>query len=238
MRCWILSLLSRALNNLISTSGSVDYGEYICFFQFLSIRIVHLFSPHHRSAHIKLSLTIERGQHVSYDSSTGQHQSNGTLSLLGNALNKTTVLRSIASTLSINGFGDNWVLHLPTIHHAVVTANFVSDTLPKNVKEASPEILICDSFTAGISSYLSNLHLALERFQSRNPSKQLVSDHDIPLSLENGRLFTIALCRLPKKEQLQTLSKLLTMLNSHLQTINYDSDRRNLLTHQNHLSDF
>lgn len=194
MRCWILSLLSRALNNLISTTGSVDYGEYICFFQFLSIRIFHLFSPHHRSAHIKLSLTIGRGQHVSYDSSTGQHQSNGTLSLLGNALNKTTVLRSMASTLSINGFGDNWVLHLPTIHHAVVTANFVSDTLPKNVKEASPEIFICDSFTAGISSYLSNLHLALERFQSRNPSKQLVSDHDIPLSLENGRLFTIALC--------------------------------------------
>jgi hypothetical protein len=182
-------------------------------------------------------LTIGRGN-AAFDPSVIRQEAKETSSFLGSTINKTAVFRAMGSILSKDNWGEKWALHIPTIHHALVTANLTSDVLPRTVKEANPEKIICEFFTTGISSYLSNPAKALECFERGNGKENQISDESIPLSLTNARLFTIALCRLPEKEQLKTLSTFVTSLHSHLVKIENESELRNLFTYQNQLSRF
>ena len=167
-----------------------------------------------------------------------RQESNDTSSFLGGTSNKTALFRAMASILPADNWGDNWALHIPTIHYAVVTANLTSDILPRTVIEANPEQIMCEFFLKGISSYLSNPTKAMESFQKGNAQDNQVFHEFIPLSLSNARLFTIAVCRLPEKEQVKTLSKIVSTLHSHLVQIENECELKNLFTCQNQLSGF
>ena len=99
-----------------------------------------------------------------------------------------------------------------------MATNLASDPLPPTAKEAAPERFICDSVVESISNCLGDLDEIIrqthgsvgktQRVKNQEHVKIHVSDEPVLLSFRDARLFMIALCRLPKKEQKKVLSKI------------------------------
>ncbi len=123
-----------------------------------------------------------------------------------------------------------WPLYMSSTHHALVTGNLTCDPLPRTAKEASPERFICEGF---IESIIHNLgdpeSVILNTEKGDSEIKIQVSDEVVPLSLRDARLFAVAMCRTPKKERMNLLSKFVNGLHSALVGIQSDENLRLLL---------
>ena len=92
----------------------------------------------------------------------------------------------------------SWPLALPSTLHALITSNLSAEPLPKTVKDAAPERRICDRFVEAISEALQDL----------SSVSKCADDFYVPLSLDDSRMFLLALLRIPKKEQTKIMAKL------------------------------
>jgi hypothetical protein len=111
----------------------------------------------------------------------------------------------------------------------LITSSLISDPLPRTVKDAAAERFVCDKLLQSISDALVNPGLILDKAREQKKSNIQVSDEEFPLSLRDSRLFVIALCRLPKKDQHKLLSKLVSLLSSDITKIKKDDALRKLL---------
>ena len=104
----------------------------------------------------------------------------------------------VDSFVQSNDLKLSWPLALPSTLHALVTSNLSVEPLPKTVKDAAPERRICDRFVEAISEALQDLALV----------SNCTADFYVPLSLDDSRMFLLALLRIPKKEQTKVMAKL------------------------------
>ena len=119
--------------------------------------------------------------------------------ILGDCKTRLNVYQSVVDSFGqSNDLKLSWPLALPRTLHALVTSNLSVEPLPKTVKDAAPERRICDRFVEAISEALQDLALV---------SKCTVDLH-VPLSLDDSRMFLLALLRIPKKEQTKVMAKL------------------------------
>ncbi len=191
-----------------------------------------------RSSHIKLCLVIGRGR-TGFKSSSLCQVSLRTKSYLGTYANKLTVLKAVTSVCDNHEHSRaRWPLYLPPIHHALITTILLSDPPPRTVKDAAAERYICDKLLQSISDALTNPALILDKAKQQKKNNVQVSDEEIPLSFRDSRMFVIALCRLPKKDQHKLLSKLVSVLSSNLSAIKTNDELRKLLISEKDYSGF
>jgi hypothetical protein len=149
---------------------------------------------------------------------------------LGSISNKLAVFKA---ALNLCGHGcrpnQKWPLFLPSTMHSLITTMLISDAIPRNVKDSTPEIFLCEMMLQSISYALSNPSVLIEKAKRQRKKNVHTSDEEIPFSLRDSRLFVLALCRLPKKDQIGMLSNLVTSLSSEIHKINEDIELRKLL---------
>eukprot|EP00814_Leptocylindrus_danicus_P000312 CAMPEP_0116025770 /NCGR_PEP_ID=MMETSP0321-20121206/13313_1 /TAXON_ID=163516 /ORGANISM="Leptocylindrus danicus var. danicus, Strain B650" /LENGTH=1027 /DNA_ID=CAMNT_0003498161 /DNA_START=237 /DNA_END=3321 /DNA_ORIENTATION=- len=156
------------------------------------------------SSHIKLCLTIARGQ-------------SGFVSrrkLANNASINDVQLRLHfikAVTKACMGSNDGWPLYIHPLHHALVSTNIVSEPCPSSLKEAEPERFIVKAFVKSVEAKLKQF---VENTNDNIDSKNDVafSDEKMLLQLADARLIVITFCRLPKKEQSKMVSELIDVI--------------------------
>ena len=106
----------------------------------------------------------------------------------------------------------SWPLALPSTLHALITSNLSVEPLPKTVKDAAPERRICDRFVEAISEALQDLSLV----------SKCTPDFYFPLSLDDSRMFLLALLRIPKKEQTKVMAKLVDNIHDGVVQNSFD----------------
>ncbi len=132
----------------------------------------------------------------------------------------------------------SWPLYLPSIHHALITTSLISDPMPRTAKDAVAERFLCDMMLQSIADTFKNPTVLIDKSIQQKRGNIQLSDEVIPLSLRDCRLFAIALCHLPKKDQLKLLSKLLNLLSSEIVNIKDNNELRKLLTTEKDYSGF
>lgn len=151
----------------------------------------------HRQSHIKCCLTVGRGKPG--DLYVASNMGFSSKPILGDCKTRLSVYQSVVDSFGqCNDLKLSWPLALPSTLHALVTSNLSVEPLPKTVKDAAPERRICDRFVEAISEALQDLALVSKR----------AADFYVPLSLDDSRMFLLALLRIPKKEQTKVMAKL------------------------------
>jgi len=169
----------------------------------------------YRAAYTDLCLCIGRGQ-----SSTRSDR----IEVLG--ADRLSVYKKIAaSSCGMQMDGDHksgtpfrWPLWLSLPHRVLMTSNLVTEPILEQT--SAPDRLIVNGFIAGISWVYGSLGLLL-RDQPDDPTSRLMEE-GIPLSLNNARLFAVAVLRLPKEERLASFSALLAAVHSGIMGIKSD----------------
>jgi len=119
--------------------------------------------------------------------------------VLGDYKTRLTIYQSVVDSFrQSSDLKLSWPLALPSTLHALITSNLSVEPLPKTVKDAAPERHICDRFVEAISEALQDLTLVAK----------CTADFCVPLSLNDSRMFLLALLRIPKKEQTKVMAKL------------------------------
>ena len=135
------------------------------------------FTPEERrvwSSHIKLALTIGRGQ-AAWKQKSSNH------SFLHESDDRLEVFRHIATvekerhqgTITADYF---WPLFLPPVQHALVAATLSSSLRTSEDSTTSPELFLCDSFLKTLESY-----------PAASTSDMVNALYDIPISMRDAR---------------------------------------------------
>jgi hypothetical protein len=160
------------------------------------------------------------------------HPSNGTSQMsdrpvLGDPKQRLNVFHCVASAAAARKSSaekdastppTKWPLSLPATQHALISSNLVNEPIP-NEADATPERFIAHAFMSSITaaledpSRLTNVEWYKPTFEFKD-SQGLVSDDDVPLSLRDARLFVLAVCRLPTKEQTEFLNTFVSAVSS------------------------
>jgi len=127
-----------------------------------------------------------------------------------------------------------WPLWLSAPHRQLIMANIVGESILQESQDADD--FLVNSFIAGISHSYQDMELILKGC-SKDKTAMLLEE-GIPLSLSNSRLFGAAVLRLPKVDQLEALSSLLSVLSSGLAEIKADGSKYELLCQNEECSGF
>lgn len=134
---------------------------------------------------------------------------------------------------------DNWPLRLPSAHRALIASNLTLSSLKNesNTKnDTIAERYIVDGMLQSIGEALSNNLQILEDKTPKTSDPYI--DDCIPLSLQDTRLFLVAACMLPVNDCISCLSKLVSILQSSLQSICNDTNQRSKIAHSRNISGF
>lgn len=188
------------------------------------------------AAHIKLSLTIGRGNaYHDLGNSTSSYPN-----LLGSITDKLTIFKTFGFIAKRNSTceqeSNHYILYISSLHHALVASNLTTESLPTHMKEAVVERFLCDTFISSICACLKDPFLCQTKIPEDRRMRLL--DDSIPLSRKDARLFILAVCRLPRKEQVKTLSRTVKMLDECLTEIGKVEKLRRAYVDQDGISGF
>ena len=110
--------------------------------------------------------------------------------------------------------------------------------MPRTVKDAAAEKFVCDMMLQSMTNAFENPTNLVDKARQQKKNNIQVSDEEIPLSLRDCRLFAIAICRLPKKDQIKQLSKLVSLLSSQMLKIKGDDELQKVLIAEKDYSGF
>lgn len=178
--------------------------------------------PTTRSSHIKLCLTLGRGQ-PDFEPRTVSHLYSLKRSPLGDANDRLTVFRAIAFIVGRTDEANRtscWPLSLPSVHQALINASLTSDpiTRSRNALRTSAERFLCDSVITAVAKALTDPSSITNLMTLRGGKTPAISSSDepIPLSLVEARIIVLAALRLPRREMVMIFSKLVGILHSFL----------------------
>ena len=178
-----------------------------------------------RSSHIKVALTIGRGQ-PSFDSQNVLKHSLQN-SLLGSRAERMKTFQTVVSSSRETAL-HGWPLCLSGIHHAIVNSSLTYDSPPQTSDDAGAELYILDQIFESLRKTLDDISILEKSAKPMQGNKVLtlqVSDEDIPLSLRDSRLILLTLCRLPRKDQLKMVSKFINIVNDGFVKIVDDEEK-------------
>lgn len=126
-----------------------------------------------------------------------------------------------------------WPLWLAVPHRRLVAANVVNETSVFSKADS----FLANAFISALSEVFSDPELHLSNKEIKDRTSQFLEE-GIPLSLSNARIFGAAVQRLPKTDQISTLSSLLVTVQSGLTVSKSDDSKYALLRHQTEYSEF
>lgn len=117
--------------------------------------------------------------------------------------------------------GNEWPLWLPPPLRALVALELTSQPSPKSGdrEDTAPERFIVDGTINSISKFFADLPTQPSDPNRYAAEDRVVVDYEIPLSLQDARLFLVAVGRLDPAERVNSLSSLLATLLSGIKTI-------------------
>ena len=151
------------------------------------------------TSHIKLCLSLARGQ-PSFIPERLLDDS----PILDRDL-RLEICRALSSDVKLTDSNLSlWPLGLPLIHHALISANISSEPVPLDPVYLSPERYILNGF-------IGSLEKRSRCSQNKMDRVECFTCHD--LLINDARLLVLCLIRLPSKEQLGILSRLISSID-------------------------
>lgn len=162
------------------------------------------------SSHIKLCLTIARGQ-----SAFVSRRKLANITVVNDAQLRLHFIKAVAKVCGRPN--DGWPLYISPVHHALVSTSIVSEPCPSSLKEAEPERFIVKSLIKSVEVKLNSFFENNNFVENKDPKNDgAVPSENMLLQLADARLIVIAFCRLPKKEQSKTISELIDVVHKYL----------------------
>ncbi len=191
-----------------------------------NLKIYELWERRLWSSHVKLGLTIGRGQAAYLP------QKNN--SLLGNGGRRLTIFQIIANIeqerqtnivkggkKSASRSNERWPLFLPAVQHALVSSTMSCDSnsAQRNTDDQA-DLFLCNAFLNSVEAFMNDLsclppigsrHALLLDYQSTSP---MVVNDNVIMSLQNARLFALAVGRVSQGHQKTIRSRLIDSLQT------------------------
>ena len=166
-----------------------------------------------RLSTLRLCIVIGRGYHVEKEDDDAISSNFGALR---DRKRRLALFQSIAKAqVSV----DRWPLWLPTGLRALVTSNISAKAMSlDNGQDVSPERFVVEGFFESIKQALGDLKSLAVKTENSDADISII-EYEIPLSLEDARLFMVAFGRLAPAERNKLLPKVLSEIQTSIAKI-------------------